>query len=397
MLNRFDKLLLIYAYRLHFVSCTYQIGCLRLKRGLKILKNIKYFIKYTFFLHMSAKSCTFALDLLHMATINDIRKPIAPFWKRYEAMKDEVLSANDDKRLHEVLRYIASRSGKQLRPLVVLLSAQICNPITDKTLRTAVALEMLHTASLVHDDVVDNSDTRRGQPAVHTLWSNKIAVLTGDYMLAQVIGLVAEVRNIRILEIVSQLGRSLSSGEMLQLHAGQTMWIDEAQYLRVIEQKTARLFQACAEAGGESAGCTQRQRAALCKYGRLLGLCFQIKDDIFDYSDLEELGKPTMSDLRDGKVTLPLISALQRAPKDEADRIRTYGERLVAKEYTDAEQTRILEEIKSFVLRFHGDEYAVQRMLAYKKEATDALDAFRDCEEKRSLTALLDFAINRIQ
>jgi octaprenyl-diphosphate synthase len=216
-------------------------------------------------------------------------------------------------------------------------------------------------------------------------------------MLAQVIGLVAEVRNIRILEIVSQLGRSLSSGEMLQLHAGQTMWIDEAQYMRVIEQKTARLFQACAEAGGESAGCTQRQRAALCKYGRLLGLCFQIKDDIFDYSDLEELGKPTMSDLRDGKVTLPLISALQRAPKDEADRIRTYGERLVAKEYTDAEQTRILEEIKSFVLRFHGDEYAVQRMLAYKKEATDALDAFRDCEEKRSLTALLDFAINRIQ
>ena len=331
-----------------------------------------------------------------MASLNDIRKPIASEWKRYEAMKEQLLCAGDNERLHDVLRYIAQRTGKQLRPLVVLLTAQLCNPITDKTFRTAAALEMLHTASLVHDDVVDNSDTRRGQPAVHTQWTNKIAVLTGDYMLAQVIGLVAEVRNIRILEIVSQLGKSLSSGEILQLHTGQSMWIDESQYLRVIEQKTAQLFQACAEAGAESAGCTQRQRAALSRYGRLLGLCFQIKDDIFDYSDMEDLGKPTMNDLQDGKVTLPLIIALQRAPKDEADVIRSFGEKLVAKVYSAAEKGRVLEQIKSFVLRFHGDEYAVQRMLAYKKEAAEALNVFRDCEEKTSLMALLDYAINRV-
>lgn len=303
----------------------------------------------------------------------------------------------DDRLQQTVLKYIAARSGKQLRPVIVMLCAQLCNPITDKTLRAAVALEMLHTASLVHDDVVDSSDTRRGQPAVHTQWSNKVAILTGDYMLAKVISLVAEVRNIRILEIVSNLGRNLSSGEMLQLHVGQSMWIDEERYLKVIDQKTAQLFQACAEAGAESAGCTPRQRNALRAYGRLLGLCFQIKDDIFDYSDLEELGKPTMSDLRDGKVTLPLIEALRRAPQDEAEDIKAKGEKLVTNGFAQEEEPRILEHIKSFVLRFKGDEYAVQRMLGYKKEATEALSVFRDSPEKKSLLALLDYAINRVQ
>jgi len=331
-----------------------------------------------------------------MAGLADIRRPVETEWKRYERLMHDCMQA--DERLQQtVLQYIAARSGKQLRPLIVLLCAQLCNPVTDKTLRAAVALEMLHNASLVHDDVVDSSDTRRGQPAVHTQWSNKVAVLTGDYMLAKVIGLVAEVRNIRILEIVSNLGRSLSSGEMLQLHFGQSMWIDEERYLRVIDQKTAQLFQACAEAGAESAGCTPRQRNALREYGRLLGLCFQIKDDIFDYSDLEELGKPTMSDLRDGKVTLPLIEALRRAPQEEAEEIRKKGERICEAGIAPDEETRLLEEIKSFVLRFHGDEYAVQKMLSYKKQATEALSIFRDSSEKSSLLALLDYAINRVQ
>ena len=331
-----------------------------------------------------------------MANLSDIRQPIEASWKRYERLMHESMQA-DDRIQQAVLKYIAARSGKQLRPLIVLLSAQLCNPVTDKTLRAAVALEMLHNASLVHDDVVDSSDTRRGQPAVHTQWSNKVAILTGDYMLAKVIGLVAEVRNIRILEIVSNLGRSLSSGEMLQLHVGQSMWIDEERYLKIIDQKTAQLFQACAEAGAESAGCTPRQRNALRQFGQLLGLCFQIKDDIFDYSDLEELGKPTMSDLRDGKVTLPLIEALRRAPQDEAAEIKAKGEKLVSKGYSPEEEARVLEEIKSFVLRFKGDEYAVQRMLGYKKQATEALSVFRDSPEKKSLLALLDYAINRVQ
>ena len=339
---------------------------------------------------------TFVVDLVNMASLADIRKPVEAEWKQYERLMEQSLRA-ENKLQQEVLRYVGSRRGKQLRPLLVILAAQLCNPITDKTLRSAVALEMLHTASLIHDDVVDSSDTRRGVAAVHTKWTNKVAVLIGDYMLAKVIGLIAEVRNIRILEIVSNLGKSLSSGEMVQLHVGQSMWIDEERYFKIIEQKTAQLFQACAEAGAESAGCTPRQRTALREYGRLLGLCFQIKDDIFDYSDLEELGKPTMSDLRDGKVTLPLIEALRRAPQDEAEEIRGKGERLVVSGCSPDEEERILEEIKSFVLRFKGEEYAVQQMVAYKKQATEALSIFRDGAEKRSLLALLDYAINRVQ
>lgn len=325
----------------------------------------------------------------------DIRLSIANDWKRYEQSMADCLQS-DNRALQEVLSYIRSRSGKQLRPLLVLLSAQICHSITEKTIYTATALEMLHNASLVHDDVVDSSDTRHGIPAVHAQWNNKVAVLTGDYMLAKVIALIAEVRNTRILEIISSLGQSLSSGEVLQLHIGQSMWIDEERYLQIINQKTAQLFQSCAEAGGESAGCTQRQRTALKEYGRLLGLCFQIKDDIFDYSDLEDLGKPTMSDLRDGKVTLPLIIALQRAPKPEADHIRQLGE-LVITESESPETEKRLEEIKSFVLRFQGNEYAVQKMLAYKKQAIEALRVFHDSKTKESLLALLDYAIHRIQ
>ena len=309
-----------------------------------------------FFLYIPQKSSIFALDFENMNALSEIRFPIEDSWRAYERLMEQSLHA-DNKLQQEVLRHVGSSRGKQLRPLVVLLCAQICDTITDKTLRSAVALELLHTASLIHDDVVDSSDTRRGVEAVHAKWTNKIAVLVGDYMLAKVIGLIAE--------IVSNLGKNLSSGEMVQLHVGQSMWIDEARYLQVIEQKTAQLFQACAEAGAESAGCTPKQRAALREYGKMLGLCFQIKDDIFDYSDLEEIGKPTMSDLRDGKVTLPLIESLRRAPKDEA------------------------EEIKA--------KYAVQQMLAYKKKATEALSVFRDSAEKRSLIALLDFAINRVQ
>ena len=346
-------------------------------------------------MHICKKSSIFAPFFEKMANLTDIRKPIEPEWKQYERMMETSLRA-DNKLQQEVLHYVGSRRGKQLRPLLTILAAKICNPVTDKTLRSAVALELLHTASLIHDDVVDSSDTRRGVAAVHTKWTNKVAVLIGDYMLAKVIGLTAEVRNIRILEIVANLGKSLSSGEMVQLHVGQSMWIDEAQYCQVIEQKTAQLFQACAEAGAESAGCTQRQRAALRDYGRLLGLCFQIKDDIFDYSDLEEIGKPTMSDLRDGKVTLPLIEALRRAPQDEAEHIREIGELLAAHSET-LETDKALQEIKSFVMRFKGDEYAVRQMLEYKNQAAEALKVFRDSAEKKGLLGLLDYAINRVQ
>jgi len=365
----------------------------------KILKNNHIDVeKLTYFFHIVA----YIIFLLYLCTrirkkmevLTDIMQPVENAWRGYERVMEQCLRS-DNRLQQEVLAYVGSRRGKQLRPLVTILSAQLCNPVTDKTFRTAAALELLHTASLVHDDVVDSSDTRRGMAAVHTKWGNKIAILVGDYMLAKVIGLIAEVRNTRILEIVSNLGKSLSSGELVQLHVGQSMWIDEERYMQIIDQKTAQLFQACAEAGAESAGCTQRQRTALHEFGRMLGICFQIKDDLFDYSDLEDIGKPTMSDLRDGKVTLPLIASLNRATKEEAEHIREIGE-LLAAHSESIDQDKVLQEIKSFVLRYRGDEYAVQLMNECKQKAIEALSVFHDCVEKTSLIRLLDFAINRI-
>ncbi len=299
---------------------------------------------------------------------------------------------SDNPLLAEVLDYIRAKSGKQLRPLLVLLSAEISRGVTDKSILVAVALELLHTASLVHDDVVDSSPTRRGAKAVHAKWNNKVAVLVGDYMLAKVIGITAEIRNTPILNIVAQLGRDLSSGEIMQLHANSTMWIDEAQYFRIIDRKTAQLFAACTEAGAESCLATMRQTTALREYGRHLGLCFQLKDDIFDYSDAEDLGKPTMNDIRDGKATLPLIVSLKRAPKDEAERIRQLAEDLNngIVDTFDAEQ-----EIKSFVLRYDGVRYATARMHEHKKSAGEALSVFRDSPSKKALLALLEYAVNR--
>lgn len=299
---------------------------------------------------------------------------------------------SEDAHLNEVLDYIHVKAGKQLRPIVVLLSAQLCRGVTDKTIQTAVALELLHNASLVHDDVVDSSPMRRGVKSVQAKWSNKVAVLVGDYMLARVINTITEIHNSQILNIVAGLGMALSSGELLQLHANSSMWISEAQYLQIITQKTAQLFACCAEAGAESSAATMRQTTALREFGKQLGICFQLKDDIFDYTDAEEIGKPTMSDIRDGKCTLPLLISLERAPKAEAEHIKQLAEELY-QDITDPVNAE--QEIKSFVLRYDGVRYAAARMAEHKKSAIEALSIFRDSRTKEALLSLLDYAVNR--
>ena len=328
-----------------------------------------------------------------MTTFTDIRRPIADEWKLYEKAFDFILHS-DNPLLDQVLTYIHTQRGKQLRPLLVLLAAKLCKGITDKSIDAAIALELLHTASLIHDDVVDASPLRRGTDSVKERWTNKVAVLVGDYMLAQVIQLIARIKSTHILQIVSQVGSSLSTGELLQLHNNRSMWISEEQYYQVIEQKTARLFAACTEIGAESSGTTMRQASALREYGLQLGICFQLKDDVLDYSDSEELGKPTMSDIADSKATMPLLIALQRAGKEEAEHIRMLAEELAQKaphiDHFAAEQ-----ELKSFVLRYDGIRYAYQQMQIHKQKAIEALNAFHDSESKRSLVALLDLAIMR--
>ena len=260
--------------------------------------------------------------------------------------------------------------------------------VTAITQHAAVGLELLHTASLVHDDVVDGSDLRRGLPSVNARWNNKIAVLTGDYMLSKVIEILAALRNVKILSIVSEMGKSLSEGELLQLHTQDDMWISERDYFSIIDKKTARLFAACCETGAASSGASMKQETALSCFGEELGICFQMQDDILDYSDSEELGKPTMGDIRDGKVTLPLLIALNRAPKDEAKHIISL---------TQHEMSFSVEnEIKSFVLRYDGIRYSQQRMREHQQAALSALSSFRPCPATEALTLLLNHTVNRV-
>ena len=329
-----------------------------------------------------------------MISLDEIRRPVEKDFQRFDETFQAELK-HDNNLLQQVLTYILSKRGKQIRPLLVLLSAQICHGVTDKTIQTAVALELIHNASLLHDDVVDNSPTRRGAEAVQKRWSNKIAILTGDYIFARVMELTTQIRNTPIMTIFAQMSETLSEGELIELHNDGSMWIDEATYFSIIEKKTACLFAACTESGAESSCGSMRQTTALREYGLALGMCFQIKDDILDYSDAEELGKPTMNDIRDGKATLPLIISLKRAPKAEADEIRSLAERIAAKDstlnITDAEQ-----EIKSFVMRYDGIRYAYHCINEQKEKAIKALSCFHDSSAKKSLLALLDYSINRL-
>ena len=330
-----------------------------------------------------------------MTNPSDIRSVIASELHQYEQQFATAMQA-DNPLLALVLDYVSSKSGKQLRPILVLLSASICRGVTDKTIQTAVALEMMHTASLIHDDVVDDSPIRRGSEAVHAKWSNKVAILVGDYMLTKVMQILTELRNTTILGIVSKMGGALTSGELLQLHSGESMWITENQYNQVIEQKTACLFAACSEAGAASTGATMRQQNAMRNYGLHLGMCFQLKDDVLDYSEVDDIGKPTMNDIRDSKATLPLLISLQRATKGEADHICEIAESLASKApHIDAFEVE--QEIKSFVLRYDGIRYAHQQMEMHRKKALEALSVFPDGKYKDSLVALLDYAINRMK
>lgn len=335
------------------------------------------------------------MGLTALTPMKDFHSTIQTEFRQFEAEFAEILRS-DNQLLNEALDYIHSKRGKQLRPILVLLSAAICKGITDKSIKAAASLELMHTASLVHDDVVDNSPTRRGDKAVHVQWSNKIAILVGDYLLSKAIGQLAAVRNNTILGIVSEMTSALTSGEILQLHTGQSMWISEEQYLQIIQQKTACLFSACGEIGAASSGATARQQTAMRQFGMYLGLCFQLKDDVFDFSDIEDLGKPTMNDIRDGKATLPIIKSLQRATKEEAEHIKELAEALASKQpHIDAFEAE--QEIRSFVLRYDGIRYAHQQMDKYRKKAIEALTIFPDNKYKESLLALLDHAINRMK
>lgn len=297
------------------------------------------------------------------------------------------LSSNSDLTNNIVSTYLKSK-GKLLRPIITLLSAKFFGDINDKALQAAAALEMLHNASLIHDDVIDEATERRGLPTINNVWSNHVAVLIGDFFVTGALRCGVATGDGRILSALADMGRDLSLGEIDQVNIARNHNIDEATYMEIIRAKTASLFECCAAVGGYANNAPQTSIDELRRYARLLGLCFQIKDDTFDYYHDPIIGKPTGNDLREGKVTLPLIYALGREDMPEHDEMLA----LVGKEVLSSED---IDRLIDFAKRAGGIEYAYQTMERLRDEANDILAPYSPDDTIEQFREIFDYVIER--
>ncbi|MFM1809525.1 MAG: hypothetical protein RLZZ382_750 [Bacteroidota bacterium] len=289
--------------------------------------------------------------------------------------------------LDKVTHYLVKRKGKQIRPLFVFLSCKMFSETNAKSFDAAALVELLHTATLVHDDVVDDANERRGYFSVNALWKNKIAVLVGDYMLSRILLLSIEKQNTDLLAIIARSVREMSEGELLQIEKARKLDITEDVYFEVIRKKTASLIATCCEAGYlASGGTTHREVMRL--FGEKVGLSFQLKDDIFDFGSAAEIGKPTGNDIREQKMTLPIIYTLNNAPAAEATELRN-----IIKNHNDSESH--IRKAIDLVKRNKGIEYAEQRMRSLGNEAKALLDEFPDNQAKMALLGLVEYTMNR--
>jgi len=323
-----------------------------------------------------------------MDYLSIITEPISSELTDFIALFNQSLSHTNGM-LTQALDHIRQRAGKRMRPILILLMAKNFGKITDATQHAAVGLELLHTASLVHDDVVDESGERRGQASVNQVFDNKVAVLVGDYILSTALLQVSYTHSEVIVRCLAELGRTLSNGEILQLSNIQNQDISEDIYYQVIKQKTAALFEACAALGAVSAGATESEIESARRFGRNLGIIFQIRDDIFDYYDHGEIGKPTGNDMIEGKLTLPVIYALNTTQDEE---MITLARKVKNGSVTDEEIARLV----AFTKAHGGIEYADKRMRDFHAEATLFLETeVKDEAVRRSLKAYLDYVIER--
>lgn len=322
-----------------------------------------------------------------MDSISLIKSPISAELEDFKKHFDSCLSSSN-LLLNSVIAHIRQKNGKMMRPILVLLAAKLYNEICPATLHAAVALELLHTASLVHDDVVDESTERRGQLSVNAIFNNKVAVLTGDYLLATALVEVGMTRNYAIIDVVSNLGQDLAEGELLQLSNVSNPEYSEDIYFDVIRKKTAVLFAACMKAGALSVGASDEKAEYARLFGEYIGLCFQIKDDIFDYFESKEIGKPTGNDMLEGKLTLPALYVLNTTTDAWAQEMAL---RVKAGTATVDEITRLIE----FIKQNGGIEYAVKVMYEYKERALDLLRTLPDSAVKTSLITYLDYVVDR--
>lgn len=313
-----------------------------------------------------------------------IQAELADFIALFQASLD-----HSDGLLAQALGHIRAKGGKRMRPMLILLMARNFGSVSSVTQHAAVGLELLHTASLVHDDVVDESGERRGQASVNATYNNKVAVLVGDYILSTALLYVSRTHSEVIVRRLAELGRTLSDGEILQLSNIQNQQISEEAYYEIIKRKTAALFEACAAIGAESAGADGEAVAAAALFGQNLGVMFQIRDDIFDYYDNAEIGKPTGNDMAEGKLTLPVIHALNTT--GDAD-MAALARKVKARTVTPDEIARLV----AFTKAHGGIEYAERRMRDFHTACMRFVDErVGDTAIREALTAYLDFVIER--
>lgn len=324
---------------------------------------------------------------MSQTTIEIIRRHLTV---ELDAMNDIIRTSlsTTDPLMGNVVEHYLRTKGKQIRPLLVLLSAKMFGNISSSTLHAAAALEMLHNASLIHDDVVDRSDIRRGRPTLNRDFDNRIAVLVGDFFVSTALGEVIKTKDMKAVVSVAELGKELSLGEIDQISNARERSIDENRYFDVIGKKTASLFMKCVKMGAESADASADDIELAVEYGRLLGLCFQIKDDIFDYFEDKEVGKPTGNDLRENKISLPLIYAINNSEPEAAVKMRDL---LMRGELTDDDIAVLIE----FAKRNGGIEYAYSVMEEMRKKGEVLLQKLPSNEWRDRFADLFDFTISR--
>jgi len=320
-------------------------------------------------------------------TVEEIKRPINEEMKLFEQKFYESMQSKVPL-LDKVTRFIVTTKGKQMRPMFVFLCAKLTGEVNEKTYRGASMIELIHTATLVHDDVVDESFKRRNFFSINALWKNKIAVLVGDFLLSKAVLLSTDHKDYDLLSVISRTIREMSEGELLQLEKARKLDITEDVYYEIIRQKTATLIAACCEIGAVSNGVDENLAKKMMDFGTYTGMAFQIKDDLFDYLSSNVIGKPVGIDIKEQKMTLPLIHTLKTA--GETDRKYYFN---TIKRYNN-DQKRV-KELIAFVKSSGGLDYAIGIMKDFQQKAKDILNEFPDSEVRRSLHTMLDYVIER--
>ena len=321
-----------------------------------------------------------------MDNVKQITAPIEQELKDFEAYFRNSMKS-DVALLDKVTHYIVKRKGKQMRPMFVFLSAKMLGEVNQSTFDAATLVELLHTATIVHDDVVDDASERRGFFSVNALWKNKIAVLVGDYMLSRILLISIEKNNTDLLGVISRAVREMSEGELLQIDKARKLDITEEVYFDVIKKKTASLISSCCEAGALSVGASEN-RDRMKMFGEYVGMAFQIKDDIFDYGSSTKIGKPTGNDIRENKMTLPIIYALNHVEEDKKRKLMD-----ILKNHND--NSKKINEAIEIVINAGGIQYAEKIMLDFANKALALIQDLPETEAKKSIEALVDYTMKR--